>query len=186
MKHILLLALALVASSSLASAQSHVDAGPTTSITFSPIHLLMPVFEVEAEFKVAPKSGMAGIAGIGSMSVINWQGASNTFSVFELGASYRYYLVGDFDHGMQVGGEILYANVSGDIGDASGIGRGLAMGPFLGYKYAAGFGLTVEVQGGAQFMLATGNAEDTSTGQTSSAADSGIIALVNLNLGWSF
>jgi hypothetical protein len=186
-KTFLLLALVLLATSG-AAAQSIGAPPQTTAITISPIHLLLPVVELTAEFNVAPRMGMAGIAGFGSVTVNDvYNGSTSTMNVLELGASLRYYLVGDFDHGMQLGGEILYAHISGDLNEeVSGLGNGLAIGPFIGYKIAAGFGLTFEAQGGVQYMLATARAEQTSTGQSGTASAGGIVPLINLNVGWSF
>lgn len=66
----------------------------------------------------------------------------------------------------------------------TGTGQGIGIGPFIGYKVAASFGLTFVAQLGAQYNIATAEATDGTTTETDSA--SGIGPLLNLNLGWSF
>ena len=57
--------------------------------------------------------------------------------------------MGDFDHGMQVGAELSYLGMSIDESDdtleATAVGGGTSMGAFIGYKFAADFGLTVSM-----------------------------------------
>ena len=109
------------------------------------------------------------------------------FTTFELGAQGNYYLIGGFDHGMQLGAELLYTYSSGDVSeDISFSGTGLAFGPYVGYKVAAGFGLTFNIQAGGAVMLARGSAEDKSSGQSGSGTGGGILPILNINLGWSF
>lgn len=151
------------------------DYDKRVSITLSPIHLITSIVEVTGEGRIADKVGAAGIVGAG--------GSDGIFAL-ELGASGRYYAVGSFDHGMQVGAEALYVHAAVSSGGASGSGGGVALGPFLGYKIAARFGLTFEVQGGVQYMFVAATA--TNGVQTASATENKVIPLVNLNLGWSF
>ncbi len=146
------------------------------SLTFSPIHLILPVFEVTGEFAVAPKISLAAILGVGSVSS---DGISAT--VFEVGGQFAYYLVGNFDHGMQLGAEVLYLGLSGDDVETSGTTAvGLAVGPFVGYKLATDFGFTFMAQLGVEYVVA--RAESSS----SSSSEKSFIPLLNLNIGWSF
>ncbi len=139
----------------------------SVSVTLSPIHLLYPIIEATGEFRVGKKAGVAAIAGFGSI---------DRYSVVEIGGQGRYYPVGDFDHGLQLGGEVLAVVVSG----SGASGTGLSIGPFVGYKIAARFGLTFDIQLGVQ-----GYAVGASSGSTS-ASDSALGPLLNINLGWSF
>jgi hypothetical protein len=150
------------------------------AVMISPFHLLLPMVVATAEFRMNDDVGMAGVVGAGSVL---------GFTTFELGAQGNYYLIGGFDHGMQVGAELLYSYSSGDIGDSSSIsfsGTGLAFGPYLGYKVAAGFGLTFNLQAGLGVILARGSAEEKSSGRSGSGTGGGVVPLLNLNLGWSF
>ena len=141
------------------------------TISISPIHLAMPVVELMGEFAIKPEMGVAVIGGLGSY---------HDFSVFEIGGQLNLYLIGDFDQGMQGGIELLYASVSGSIEEVSGIGQGLSVGPYLGYKGAFSFGLSIDFQFGIAVIIPT--AEDNS----SSTSDKGLYPFLNFNVGWSF
>ena len=54
------------------------------------------------------------------------------------------------------------------------------MGAFLGYKWIHSSGLTLDAQGGVEYL--TAKAESSSA----TAEDSTVIPLLNLNAGWSF
>src|SRR5262249_8674590 len=121
---------------------------------------------------------------------VSINGASrDRFTVWELGGQFDYYLVGTFEHGMQLGAQAEYAGVSGKVGDANvtvfGTGGGFAVGPFVGYKLATKVGFTLDVQGGAQYA-AVGASAVSSTGQSAAARASSILPLVNIHIGWSF
>ncbi len=155
------------------------------SITFSPIHLALPVFELTGEYAINPQIGLAGILGVGQASVKDSLGNKESFSVFEAGASFRYYVLGTFRHGMQLGLEALYLSVEGEVDNAVGIGRGMSVGPFVGYKFIASFGLTVDIQGGIAYTLIGAEASNDS-GDSASASQDETLAILNLNFGWSF
>ena len=160
--------------------------GPLVSVTISPIHLALPVFEVTAEYRIEPRVGVAAVAGYGNVSTAPEGGGEDiSVAVFEIGAQANYYLLGDFDHGLQLGAEVLYIGGSAEEGNVSAVASGLAMGPFAGYKVAADFGLTFVFQLGAQFVTLKADAEAT-TGETATKSESNTIALLNINLGWSF
>jgi len=159
--------------------EAQAEAGRSVSFTFSPIHLILPVVEVTAELRLAPRIGVAAIAGVGSITHLG-----DKYTVLEAGAQLRFYALGSFQQGLEVGLETLYVGVSGDnLQDTkiSGAAAGLAMGPFIGYKYIAPMGLTLEVQAGASYAVIHA---DTSNGGSSQSQD--IFPLVNLNAGWSF
>ena len=90
----------------------------------------------------------------------------------------RVYVIGDFRHGMQLGGEVLYLHLNDDR--LSATGEGLAVGPFLGYKIMIDAGFTFDAQLGFEHVSARANSG------TSTANDKSIIPLLNLNVGWSF
>ena len=154
------------------------DTQHSFAITVSPIHLIFPVVEVAAEFRLARNMSIAGIGGVGSIELDN---TSTRVTVYELGGQFRYYAVGRFDHGMQIGAELLYLGGRADEGSVSAIASGLAIGPFIGYKFSAGVGFTVDVQGGVEFVAISA---ESSTGASEEAGRA--IPLVNINLGWAF
>lgn len=161
------------------------DEGHVVSITFSPIHLLFPIGEVTAEFRLGERMGIAGIVGGGTITVTDGFGDSTTFTALEIGAQFRYYLVGDFDHGMQLGAEVLFVHVSGEVdGGVTGTGSGLGVGPFVGYKYSAPFGFTFDAQLG---IAAVGIGAQATDGTTTETRDDSFLGVIlNLNVGWSF
>src|SRR5262245_11396016 len=62
---------------------------PNVAITVSPLHLIIPMAEVTAEFRVAPKLGVAVIAGAG---VFREQTTNERITLLEGGVSARYYV----------------------------------------------------------------------------------------------
>lgn len=157
------------------------DVQHQVSITFSPFHLAQPIVEITGEYRLTDKIGAALILGGGSI-----KSGDTKFTAFEGGAQFRYYALGTFIHGMQVGAEVLYLYLSKNDDDTAveASGDGLAIGPFLGYKIATNLGFTFEAQGGVQYLFAAAKAESGSASAT--AKDSDIIPLININLGWSF
>jgi hypothetical protein len=191
--------LTLVAVGALPDAAHAEDVQHVASVTFSPIHLILPVVELTGEFKVHKDLGIAAIFGVGSIkvtettTVVGPGGTSQTdtvrFSVWELGTQFRWYVVGSFDHGMELGAEVMYLHVAGTSSVAptvSGVGTGFAAGPFVGYKIATNFGFTFDAQLGAQWVGASASAKDSSSGDATSKSNSTVVPLLNLQVGWSF
>lgn len=166
----------------------------TVAITFSPLHLLTAIFEVQAEFPIGSKFGVSGIAGYGQPTLERKTTdgeviSEHTVGVVELGAQGAYYVVGTVDHGMQLGAELLYVHLDIDETDfdgvSSGVGEGLAIGPFLGYKLVTNVGFTLHVQLGVQYAAI--QAEATSTdGDVSSGERDSVLVLLNIGTGWAF
>jgi len=158
----------------------------TVSVTFSPLHLALPVVEFTGEFRVLDKLGLAVILGAGKVTPDQVQGLPPppSFPVWEAGVQARYYLVGDFRHGMQVGGELMYLHASAEQGNVYAVVHGVSVGPFLGYKVMADVGFTFDCQLGYQFMGVGATGTNGQTTASQSDSDSGV--LLNLNVGWSF
>ena len=157
------------------------------AVTFSPIHLILPLVEVTVELRVADKLGLAGILAGGTVDVKTDKVTTDKFTAYEVGAQLRYYLLGSFEHGMQLGAEVLYLGVSSDDvagGNVSADGAGLAAGPFLGYKYTSDIGFTFDCQLGVEKLLIS--AEAKSGAVEAKEEEDVVIPLLNLNVGWSF
>jgi hypothetical protein len=159
------------------------------SITFSPIHLLLPVVEVTGEYALDDKFGLALIGGFGSIPIttttIGPFGSSSStehVGVWELGGHANYYVVGTFDHGMQLGAEVLWvgASAGGNSTHGAVLATGLAVGPYVGYKIVTRIGFTFEGNLGVEYMAAHASSS------TSTADQKTVIPLLNLNVGWSF
>lgn len=168
----------LLSGSALAQEQPPPSPLKTVAITISPIHLIFPVIELTGEYAVSPKMGAALVVGAGTITPEN---SSEKFTVFELGGSFRYYALGTFRSGLQVGAELLFVKVTGEVDSVSGVGQGLSVGPFVGYKWTHSSGFTIDLQGGVAFMAIKA---ETSAGGMDEDRDVG--PLVNINIGWSF
>jgi hypothetical protein len=181
----------LAATSATAHAQSSVppnwapqpvaapaDDLPRVALTFSPIHLVVPMAELALELRLSPQLGVAVIGGVGANRV---EITDELIMLYEAGISPRYYVLGSFRHGLQVGGEVLYVHaVADDYTGADIRAAGLGLSPYLGYKWTHRSGFTFEAQGGVSFIAIRGK------GQASSTAKDDIGPLLNLQVGWSF
>ncbi len=175
MRHIFLAAFVLTVVV-LGPQSAKADEGHDVSLTFSPIHLFHPtVFELTAEVRLPLDFSVAGIGGVG---------AADGVTLWEAGGQVRYYLLGGFEHGMPLGVEAIYIGASDNEGDVVARANGVAVGPFVGYKFAADVGFTIDLAGGIQYMSVSAVATDGTI--SGSAYDSGFIPLLNFNLGWSF
>jgi hypothetical protein len=173
MSHLLLL-LSFAAPAALAADKTVDDF--STSLTISPIHLAIPLGELQGEFKLDEKIGVAVIGGYGSTEGV---------ALYEVGAQGRYYLLKDFRSGLPLGLELMYVG-TGNIeeGTATASATGLTVGPFTGYKHIFDFGLTLEAMAGAAYMWVTGSATDGV--QSAEMTETALFPLININIGWSF
>lgn len=159
----------------------------SVSITFSPIHLLLPVLEGEVEVRPVDHFGVAALVGYGTVTASDGLGNDYRFHALELGGQLVAYPMHEFD-GLQLGAEILYVKVDNSddpAQDVRGVAEGLALGPMVGYKLLTSSGFTFVAQGGFEYVAYDAQAND-STGNSSSGSDNRLIPLLNLNLGWSF
>ncbi|HYO98545.1 MAG TPA: hypothetical protein VER33_28780 [Polyangiaceae bacterium] len=159
------------------------------SLTMSPLHLLSPIFEAHLELKPVPHLGVKLIGGVGSAALESSDASidGTRFAAYELGLQAVGYPLSEFDS-LHLGAELLYVHVSTeeiDGREVSADGTGLAIGPFIGYKLITRGGFTFVAQGGFQYITAKGQASD-SAGNNAEAEDASVIALLNLDIGWSF
>lgn len=165
------------AESADAPAASRTDE-PSVAITTSPLLLIVPMAELTAEFRVAHRIGVAAIAGIGSFRDMD---TNTRISLLEGGASARYYALGSFRSGLQLGAEAVYIHAATDATTVEVRAAGLALSPFIGGKWTHSSGFTLEGQLGASYMAAHAKAE---TGEM--AERSAIGPMLNLQVGYSF
>jgi hypothetical protein len=159
------------------------------SLTFSPLHLLSPIFEIEAELAMAPHFGVGVIGGIGTMNTqtVNPNYPDQDFSVYELGGQVIGYPLREFSS-LQVGAEVMWIHVNASTYQGQSVeanAGGVAVGPFVGYKVLTDIGFTFVAQGGFQYVAVNAHASD-SEGNSARAESSDFVPLLNLNLGWSF
>lgn len=159
------------------------DAFRRVSVTFSPLHLFTPLLEVTGELRASPRLGVAVIVGAGTVSVEDDYGAEARMSVFEAGGQIVWYPLKDFES-LQLGAEVMYVYVTGDVEEVGGYGSGFAVGPLVGYKLITDAGFTLSVQGGLQVAALEAEARS----RDAVARDSTIefSPFLNFNLGWSF
>src|SRR5689334_1254199 len=104
--------------------------GEVVSLTFSPLHLLFPIFEAQAEVRIVPAVGLAVIGGIGSMKadvptscgggvVAGTCSHSVRFGVTEVGGQVAVYPLADF-RSLELGAEVLWLHVNGEVEDVTG------------------------------------------------------------------
>ena len=133
------------------------------SITTDPYPLFHSGLILNFEKRMSDKSGIELIT--------NPYWGDGAFG-YELGGMWKYYLIGSFEHALQTGVELFY-NHPGAYNDPI-----LFIGPILGYKYIAPFGLTLDLSTGAglgyEFPFIHRNYSYL------------IYWDLNLNVGWSF
>ncbi len=173
-----------------AMAQSS-EGGPSryrATVTFNPLHLLEPIFEATAEFRVLPMIGIAAIGGGGKRTETANTGfgsATTTSNLILAGAQGSYYFSGNFDDGFHGGVEVLYARkefatTTGTV-SAAAPKTSTSLGVFGGYKISwpltAQLGLTGLVQAGYGWLL-----QSSSQATTDGSAE----PFLNVQLGASF
>ncbi len=144
------------------------------SVSFSPIHLFMPMLELTGELRLPHSAAVALIGGAGRVG----KGSNADHFAFDVGAQGRWYALGSFDHGLMLGVEMLYLYVDPGRRDALDVsGEGLTVSPLVGYKVAFSFGLTLEGQLGFSFVAMPALTEP---------VRSWGLPLLNVGIGWSF
>jgi hypothetical protein len=156
------------------------------SVTFSPLHLLLPMAELDVEARLGDYLGLAVLGGIGQASVEDSLGREQDFAAYELGTRFIAYPLEPFES-LQLGAEVLWVKVASDDldgGSVQGTASGVAAGPFLGYKLITRGGFTFFVEGGVEYMFIRAEASDAT--ETQRDEESRWIPLLNANVGWSF
>lgn len=157
------------------------------AVTISPVHFLLPVFEITGERRLSQNLGVALMIGAGSLTAKDESAGNveNTYKLAEIGASVRYYGLGTFAKGMQFGGALEFIRLTGDdIGGSmvSGIGSGLLLAPFVGYKHTMKLGITFDGQLGFSYAAIRAKTDNGLVQEDSKRVN----AYLNLNVGWSF
>lgn len=178
----------LISLATLFVAPSAFAASPTSiAVTVSPLHLIIPLIEVTGEFRLLDQVSVAGIVGAGRIQGTS-AGANIDLTLFEIGVQGRYYVLGNFNSGLQLGVEAMQIGVAGGASngttEVSAKGRGLSLGAFAGYKHTFGFGLVLDGQLGYSSIIVAASGSSGST--TASTSESSRSPLLNLNIGWAF
>jgi hypothetical protein len=155
------------------------------SLSISAPHLIAgPIFEVQLEFDASDKLSLAALGGWGQTVSEPDADTRVKLDVWNAGGQVRYLADGNFDKNLHLGVEAMYTGVQEGPGDDQ-LGvfvhrRGLSVGPFVGGKYIAEVGLTVEAQVGIAYEGLVGEVSN-SSGETG-----GFAPIANVNIGWSF
>jgi hypothetical protein len=135
-------------------------------------YLGVPVVQLHTELALSSRWSTALRAGVGK------SGLGHEQWVAEFGGQATYYLTGNVDRGMQVGLDVRGTTYEGD-GYLFGLGDGLAVGPFVGYKRVFGHGITLGAQLSVQGVLFGEVESDNPT------EDRRALPYVMLHAGWS-
>lgn len=165
--------------------------GRRITVMWAPLRALFGLAEVTGEYRIADKLGVSVELGGGRRTLTFDTGGSMTdlkSTEYEVGAQARYYVLGSYTHGMELGAEILDEYVDFDeplpANVAAAAAGGLTTGAFAGYKIATRVGFTFEAQLGARYLLA----------QPPVTAGMGMpvtveqrwLPMLHLNAGWTF
>ncbi len=146
---------------------------PRTTISVSAFSLYHPVVEVFGEFRIKRTMSLTGIAGAGG---------SDGSTILEVGGQYNYFVGGDFNSGIHLGLETVYASISPLLDNSPlSIENGLSTGLFLGYKSITYIGLTFDMQVGLAGVMDTDRENN-----SSSFKFVGGKVIFRTNFGWSF
>lgn len=139
-------------------------------------------FELVAEARLHERLGIALLGGAGQHSGTGY--ASDDLSItgvaVNAGAEARYYVHGGF-RGFHLGAEAYYFRFRDVIHYPAGSPSvydfaGHAAGPFVGFKYVAWCGFTVDGHVGAAYVFMT---------ESDAADHAGLYPLLDLKIGWS-
>jgi hypothetical protein len=173
------------------------------SLLLSVVHpLAFSIYDASGEFRLGRQAGLALVVGVGSASLKQFYKSlpDERARVWEGGMQVRFYPLGTFDHGLQVGAEIVYltgsAQTTGTItsdadpsmsytGPLTAKGSGFKVGPFVGYKLVLPVGLTLAAQIGVDYLSLKGLAKE-ANGNTKTGDAKTALLLADAGLGWSF
>ena len=97
--------------------------------------------ECVTELRVADN---VGVSVIGGVRTFHDEDTNQRISLFEGGASGRYYVTGSFRGGLQVAAEAVYVKAQPDLEMTDIKAAGLGLSPFLGYTWTHSSGFTRE------------------------------------------
>jgi hypothetical protein len=174
-------AIVFVAGAAHAGPKEH---GDSFNVSVSPLHLLLPLVELQAEVYATPVVSLAAIGGAGQATVERSGEPDQTYDVWEAGGQARAYFFGSTQEGAFAGAEVLYAHVSGRTEGVTGLGAGTEIGGIVGYKWVWDGGFLLDLNGGVGYLAVSAEAHDST--DEDSQSDSQTIPILNFNLGWAF
>ena len=177
-----------VTDTSVSPAPAPARDGRKFTVMWAPLRALFGLAEFTVEYRLADKLGVSLELGAGRRTVDFDAMTSVKGTELEGGAQVRYYVLGSYTHGMELGAELLDEYVTFDeplpgnvVGVAAG---GVTAGAFAGYKVATNVGFTFEAQLGARYLIV--DPKVTGMGTPAIASQDKWLPLLHLNAGWTF
>ena len=162
------------------------------SITFDPLELLFPIFQMHVDVRIGEDFGIGLIGGYGKAK-LDYIAAANEAGpppapLWQVGAKAVYYAQGDFEGGLHVGAEVLFTHAKLEgrtaLGTASigGLAAGLIAGPVIGWKLVTKAGFTFDSSIGVGMIAAKQKSSD----PDAPTDDRSAVLISHLLIGWSF
>lgn len=161
-------------------------------ITFDPLELLFPIFQLHVDVRLSDDFGVGLIGGTGKAKVdyvaIGNEAAPPPASLWQIGAKAVYFAQGDFEGGLHVGVEALYTHAKLEgrtaLGTASvgGLAAGLIVGPVIGWKLVTKAGFTFDSSIGVGMIAQKQKSSD----PEAPTDDRSAVLISHLLIGWTF
>lgn len=153
------------------------------SLMLNSFALPADIVEVQSEIRLGDNMSCGLVLGVGNVA-----GAKADTSHFLMlaGAQFNYYLLGDFQEGLQIGAQATFTNTDANAKNSFLYehGRVLSLVPYAGYKFIMASGLTMNLQAGVG--AATPVFAPAAAGTDRTALYKWHISTrVHLNIGWS-
>jgi hypothetical protein len=161
-------------------------------ITFDPLSLLYPIFQMHVDVRLSDDFGIGVIGGYGKAKVdyiaIGNEAAPPPTPLWQIGAKAMYYAQGDFEGGLHVGVEALYTHAKLEgrtalgTGSIGGLAAGLTVGPFIGWKLVTRAGFTFDSAIGVGMIASKQKSSD----PDAPTDDRSAVLISHLLIGWTF
>ncbi len=160
------------------------------SLTVSPLHFVfLPPLQLAVEVRPVAHLGVAAVGAMGPVDFHIPEGDYETYLAYKIGGDLvGYVLPGHPFDAVQVGAQVLYAHVAKPRYDPEldASNDGLAIGPFVGFKVIASCGFTAVGQMGFEYVAARAHPYSHDSAGKRVGSGTGLIPIVNVDIGWSF
>lgn len=153
------------------------------SLMVDGLSLLSDIVQLQGEFQISDNMSCGILLGAGN---VRGSSADTSYSFLLAGAQFNYYLLGDFEEGLQIGVQALYSstNIRANKTFLYENGRVLSLTPYAGYKLVLASGLTMNAQVGVgastPVFIPTGAGSDQNT-----VYKWHVSTRMHLSIGWS-
>lgn len=163
--------------------QRYNNAPRNVSLMVDGLSLLSDIVQLQGEFQISNNMSFGVLLGAGN---VRGNSADSSHSLLLAGAQFNYYLLGDFEEGLQIGAQALYSstNILAKKTFLYENGRVLSLTPYAGYKLVLASGLTMNAQVGigasTPVFIPTGPSSDQNT-----IYKWHVSTRMHLSIGWS-